>query len=437
MRTLAIGDVGVVDDMIHIGDEAMTEELVVQLRQRRVDAVTLLSSAPDETAARYGVDAVRPVGFAPGPLGGRDGQVERLERVLAAAGGSRTAQPHADPALAVVDAVREADAVVGAGGGNMASRWSLHVFERAALGAVARVVGRPLVVTGQTVGPDLVADDERLVSGLLRDARLFGVRESASHALMRRIADDTAPDLGRKVVQNVDDASFLGVDAAPPATGGAPARGDDGGRRDDAAPAGPGSLLIGADAFPYCAVSLSTHVGDADRRQVVTALARLLDRVADETGLEIAFLAHWASLHEGDERGDSVLHRRVIDAMTTSRVRIEPTTDSVAAARFARGASLHLTSRYHPAVFAVAGGVPTVGISVDDYTRIKLTGALGAFGQTSVASVESLVLGSAARLALATWDEAPQVRARWESRVGSVRAASAGWWDRVAEELGA
>ncbi|NII49757.1 polysaccharide pyruvyl transferase family protein [Frigoribacterium endophyticum] len=427
MRTLAIGDVGVVDDMIHIGDEAMTEELVVQLRQRRVDAVTLLSSAPDETAARYDVDAVRPIGFAPGPLGGRDGQVERLERVLAAAGGSRTALPHDDPALAVIEAVREADAVAVAGGGNMASRWSLHVFERAALGAVARVVGRPLVVTGQTIGPDLVADDERLVSGLLRDARLFGVRESASHTLMRRVADDTAPDLARKVVQNVDDASFLGADAAPPVVTGL----------DAGASAGPGSLLVGAGSFPYCAVSLSTHVGDADRRQVVTALARLLDRVADETGLEIAFLAHWASLNEGEERGDAVLHRRVIDAMTTSTVRIEPTTDSVAAARFARGASLHLTSRYHPAVFAVAGGVPTVGISVDEYTRVKLTGALGAFGQTSVASVEALVLGSAARLALATWDDAAQVRARWESRVESVRTASAGWWDRVAEELGA
>ena len=426
MRTLVIGDVGVVDDMIHIGDEAMTEELVTQLRQRRVDAVTVVSSAPDETAARYGVDAVRPIGFAPAGLAalgtvasGREGQVERQQRVVEAAEGSRTSLLRDDPARALIEAVRESDAVVVAGGGNMASRWALHVFERSTIGRVAAVVGRPLVVTGQTIGPDLVADDERLVSGLLRDARLFGVREGASLSLMRRVADDTQPGLARRVAQNVDDATFLGAEDAPPAV-----------------PA-PRSTLVAADDAAYCAVSLSTHVGDADRGQVVTALARLLDSVADETGLEIAFLAHWASVHEGDERGDSVLHRRVIDAMTASRVRIEPTTDSVAAARFARGAALHLTSRYHPAVFAVAGGVPTVGMSVDGYTRVKLTGALGAFGQTSVVPVESVVLGGAVRAVRSAWLDAGTTRATGEARVGSVRAASVGWWDRVAEELGA
>jgi hypothetical protein len=146
-----------------------------------------------------------------------------------------------------------------------------------------------------------------------------------------------------KTVGTVDDASFLGFDAAPPAGGAVGASGAAGARGAAGAPA------------PYLAVSLSAHVGDADRAAFATAVARLLDRVAGEAGLEVVFLAHWASLDPTEERGDSLLHRAVLDQLTVP-ARVEPTTDSPAAARFARGAALHLTSRYHPAVFAVAGG---------------------------------------------------------------------------------
>ena len=64
--------------------------------------------------------------------------------------------------------------------------------------------------------------------------------------------------------------------------------------------------------------------------------------------------------------------------------------DTRTSAALARGASLVVTSRYHPAVFAVSGGVPTIGIAVDDYTTVKLTGALGNVGQTSVLSADAL-----------------------------------------------
>src|ERR671912_382735 len=109
MRVVALGDVGVVDDMMHIGDEAM---------------------------------------FA-----------------------------------AAVGAVAAADGVLIAGGGNLASTWPLHVYERAALAGIAARLSRPLVVSGQTLGPDLRGRDRDLVRGLLHSAALVGVRESASHAL--------------------------------------------------------------------------------------------------------------------------------------------------------------------------------------------------------------------------------------------------------------
>ncbi|MDY0945302.1 polysaccharide pyruvyl transferase family protein [Frigoribacterium sp. CFBP9039] len=407
MRIVTIGDVGVVDDMIHIGDEAMFDEFAAQLRARGA-SITGVSSTPAETASRYGIEAVPALDFSPATTGGREGQLERRRRVLAAADGDRSALPASDTAWQAIEAIRASDAFAVAGGGNMASLWPMHVFERSTLAELARRAGKPYVVTGQTIGPVLDGDDRALVAELLSGAELVGLRERASFELVRTLG---VPE--SRLTATIDDASFVGVatDAAAPAAGTAAA----------------------APAAPYCAVSLSAHVGAADRTLFAEAVARLLDRVVDETGLEVVFLAHWASLR-ADERGDSLLHRAVIDRMMRP-ARVEPTTDTPAAARFAREAALHLTSRYHPAVFAVAAGVPTVGIAVDDYTTVKLTGALANFGQSSVVSAEQVLAGSADRIVLDAWGARDAVRTAWEARVDSARTASAAWWDRVAAAL--
>ena len=412
MRIVTIGDVGVVDDMIHIGDEAMFDEFTAQLRARGA-SITGVSSTPAETASRYGIEAVPALDFSPASTGGREGQLERRRRVLAAADGDRSALPASDTAWQAIEAIRASDAFAVAGGGNMASLWPMHVFERSTLAELARRAGKPYVVTGQTIGPVLDGDDRALVAERLSGAELVGLRERASFELVRTLG---VPE--SRLTATIDDASFVGVatDAAAPA-------------------AGTGTTAAtAAPATPYCAVSLSAHVGAADRTLFAEAVARLLDRVVDETGLEVVFLAHWASLRADDERGDSLLYRAVIDRMTRP-ARVEPTTDTPAAARFAREAALHLTSRYHPAVFAVAAGVPTVGIAVDDYTTVKLTGALANFGQSSVVSAEQVLAGSADRIVLDAWGARDAVRTAWEARVDSARTASAAWWDRVAAAL--
>lgn len=457
MRILLLGDVGVLGDMVHIGDEAMFEQFVAQLRLRGVTSITGMSSNPEETAARYGIDAVPNVGFAPGVVGGRAEQEARMQRVLAAAAGmvgegavagaagaatgaasaAAAAGPGADDALAgpavatapaesgrpagldaddparrVIDAVRSADGVAVSGGGNMASIWPMHIFERATLAGLAAIFGKPFVVSGQTIGPELRGADRDLVAALLGSAALVGLREKASLALVQDLGVT-----GPGVEGTIDDASFLGFDAA----------------------SAPDNALADATADParpYCAVTLAAHVGDLDRDDFAAGMASLLDRVAESTGLEIVFFAHFASLRGADdERGDSLAHRRVIDRMTTPS-RIEPTTDSLAAARFARGASLAVTSRYHPAIFAVSAGVPTVGIAVDDYTTVKLTGALGNFGQSGVVTAADVLSGGAAIRVLDTYAEAEAVRAAWSARVAPTRATSDAWWDRVARTLG-
>ena len=62
MRVVALGDVGVIDDMMHIGDEAMFQAAHDELTARGASLVAV-SSVPDETAARYGMEAVRRIRF--------------------------------------------------------------------------------------------------------------------------------------------------------------------------------------------------------------------------------------------------------------------------------------------------------------------------------------------------------------------------------------
>jgi polysaccharide pyruvyl transferase WcaK-like protein len=399
LRLVVIGDVGVLDGMVHIGDEAMFEALVLELRSRGFDDITGVSANPVETAARYGIEAVAGIGFG-GPIAqDRAAQSERMTRVLRVAAGDTAALDPGDSAFAVIDSIRSADGVAISGGGNMASNWPLHIFERATIGAIAALYGIPLVVSGQTIGPPLSETDAALVATLLGSAKLVGLREGGSFDLVGRLGVD--PGL---LTATVDDASFLPAVASP-------------------------------SDRPYCAVTLSSHVGDADRDVFYDAVALLLDQVAATTGLEIVFFAHFASLDPTEVRGDSVVHAAV-GARMTAPFRVIPTTDARHAAGIAKNAALVVSSRYHPAVFAVSAGVPTIGITVDEYTSVKLTGALGNFAQHSVISAAEVIAGGGQSLVSTVWSGRDDVRGRGLEAAARARAASVTWWDRVAAALG-
>lgn len=368
MHLVMIGDIGPVDDMIHIGDEAMFDEAVRQLRNRGVDRITAISSNPRDTAERYGVAAVLPLG--------RGGSFEELDELIA-----------------------DADGVLVTGGGNISSIWPTHIVERAGLARMAAAHARPMTFTGQTIGPVLTGPDRAVVGGMLGSAALVGTRESASAALVAQLgvtADRTQ--------QNVDDASFL-LDG-----------------REDATP-------VSAD--PYALVTIARHVGDVDSERALDAYAQLLDAVVERTGLTVVFHAHFASLLDGPSRGDSVVHDAIAERLRTTQVRVAPTSDVPTSARLARDAALVVTSRYHPAVFAGPAGVPTIGIPVDGYTGIKLRGALAAFGQGGILPIDALLAGAGGELVHSVWSEREQTRERGLRRADDARPGSANWWNLV------
>ena len=87
MKALLIGDVGGVDGY-HAGDEAMLDVAVDQLRNRGSTAITVVSGDPDDTSARYGVDAVARVGFAGRDVYSDESRDRQLAAVLAIADGT-------------------------------------------------------------------------------------------------------------------------------------------------------------------------------------------------------------------------------------------------------------------------------------------------------------------------------------------------------------
>jgi polysaccharide pyruvyl transferase WcaK-like protein len=402
VRIVAIGDVGVIDGMIHIGDEAMFEAFVTAMRARGLDSVVAVSANPLETADRYSVDgfraeAIRGIGFAPSAAG-RAAQEDRLDRVLRTAAGEPGLLSEDDSAHAVIDAVRASDGVAVTGGGNLASTWPSHIFERLAIAGIADALGTPVVVSGQTLGPQLTDDDSALVARLLALARLVSVRESASLAVAERLGVPVD-----RLRLGADDASFLFDEALP--------------------------------TLPYCAVTLANHVGDADRDAVIASLADLLDEVVETTDLDIVFLAHFGSLDDSRMRGDSVVHQRVMAQMISQRVLVIVPPDASAAARIARSASLVVTSRYHPAVFAVPAGVATIGIPVDDYTTVKLTGALQNFDQDGILPVTGLLAGDGPAMLARVWAAREATATAGRAIADTQRSSTAAWWDRVAAEL--
>lgn len=402
MRVVAIGDVGVIDEMIHIGDEAMFEAFVDAMRARGLESVVAISASPSETTERYRADgfrveAIRGIGFAPS-AGGRAAQEDRLDRVLRTAAGEIGLLPDDDCAHAVIDAIRSSDGVVVTGGGNLASTWPSHIFERLGIAAIADALGIPFVVSGQTLGPQLTDDDAALVARLLGLAALVSVRESASLAVAESLGVPSD-----RLRLGADDASFLFDKTLP--------------------------------VLPYCAVTLANHVGDSDRDAVIAAAADLLDEIVEITDLDIVFLAHFGSLDDSRVRGDSVVHQRVMAQMISQRVLAVVPPDAPAAARIARSASLVVTSRYHPAVFAVPAGVATIGIPVDDYTTVKLTGALRNFGQDGILPVADLLAGGGPELLARVWAARDATGAAGRAIAGAQHAATAAWWDRVAAVL--
>jgi polysaccharide pyruvyl transferase WcaK-like protein len=404
VKVLFIGDVGSISEF-HVGDEAMLEAALYEVGVRTALDAVVVSSDPEETARRYAVASIPRV---PVPEATSE-YLKRLELILATAKGSVGLLASDDTAWGLIDAVAGSNGVVIAGGGNLSSTFRVQLHERHLVAMLAKVFSKPLVVTGQTLGPVLDADGGELLAEIGQAASIFGCRESASTDIARALGVDE-----QHLAHTVDDASFLGTQD-------------------------PADSLGSAELIPtgYAIATFSDYPGTASSELWAQACAALVDQVIDETGLDVVLVPHVGDLTQTAERGDVAFHGHVKSlCRSQTNVRLAALMSPRQVIEVTTYASLVVSSRYHQVVFGLAAGVPSIGVAVDEYTHHKLSGALANFGlqQFALPSV-AVVSGHAETVVREVWRNRDDIRAHLTG-VGQIhRRNSSTWWECVAQVL--
>jgi colanic acid/amylovoran biosynthesis protein len=383
----------------HVGDEAMLQVAIEQLRLRGVADIVVVAGAPDEVANRYAVQAVARFGFAE-IRSSRNRCEERLDRIIAAARGRASALDASDTAWTIIEAFAESDGALIAGGGNLTSAFRDHVYERAAFAAVADATGVPLVISGQGIGPELDARDGQLVARLLGSARLVGVRGASSERLTQELGVDPA-----RLWRQLDDAILL-------------------------APAEVDLSALGVGSAPFIAMSFPDYSGELDPGVYLDELSAFVAEVMETTSAAVVLLPHEGELGAaaGAQAGDS----RLLDAITAVGAILLPVLPADQVAAVTSRAALSISARYHSIVFANAAGVPAIGIWLDRYTRTKLQDALDNVGASALALPAAAIgTGLASDLVADVWARRDQLESALTATARLERTRAAKWWDEV------
>ena len=380
-RVLVIGDIG--QHTYHVGDEAMTIASAQALSEGGA-AVTLMTRDVGHSARYIGEpfaqDAGTPYEYLPFLLfpwapAERELTLAALECIVA--------QLHADrerpsvtelvtlpPVQALpevlhpleqtvermvefADSIAAMDAVVISGGGNLNSRYGWLLYERAAAVCAAEHAGVPVYVTGQSLGPVLNLHDAQVLERMLRTARSVTVRERSSLAWCRERGIDAR--------LSVDDATdYL---AASPARTLHYAEGVSAGQALDELP----------ERYVCVTVNECTE-------QQAQQIACLLDSMWREHGYAPVFLSHFGD-PQNPESGDIQVHQRIAERLSPSTpATLLPILHADQSVTVHRAAAFTLTSRYHPAVFSAAAGIPVLALVPDAFTQMRAGGALSLYG---------------------------------------------------------
>ena len=385
-RVLVIGDIG--QHTYHVGDEAMTIASAAALSEGGA-AVTLMTrdvghsaryigAAVNHEAAQHEAGApyeYLPFFLFPWAPAERELTLAALECVLTQLHADRerpsTSELVALPQVQALpevlhplaqtvermvefaDAIAAMDAVVVSGGGNLNSRYGWLLYERAAAVRAAEHAGVPVYVTGQSLGPVLSPEDAQVLERMLRTARSVTVREHSSLAWCRERGIDAR--------LSVDDAT-------------------------DYMPASPARTLHYAegvsagqalDELPERYVCVTVNECTEQQAQQI---ACLLDSMWREHGYAPVFLSHYGDPQD-PTNGDIQAHQRIAEQLSPSTpATLLPILHADQSVTVHRGAAFTLTSRYHPAVFSAAAGIPVLALVPDAFTQMRVGGALRQYG---------------------------------------------------------
>ena len=378
-RVLVIGDIG--QHTYHVGDEAMTIASAQALSEGGA-AVTLMTRDVGHSARYIGAavnheaaqhEAGAPYEYLPFLLfpwapAERELTLAAFECVLTELHADRerpsvtelsvlpqvqALEQTVERMVEFADAIATMDAVVVSGGGNLNSRYGWLLYERAAAVRAAEHAGVPVYVTGQSLGPVLNPEDAQVLERMLRTARSVTVREHSSLAWCRERGIDAR--------LSVDDAT-------------------------DYLPASPARTLHYAegvsagqalDELPERYVCVTVNECTEQQAQQI---ACLLDSMWREHGYAPVFLSHYGDPQD-PTNGDIQAHQRIAEQLSPSTpATLLPILHADQSVTVHRGAAFTLTSRYHPAVFSAAAGIPVLALVPDAFTQMRVGGALRQYG---------------------------------------------------------
>lgn len=379
-RWLVVGDIGGAAQF-HVGDEAMFAANL-QLLQRLCPQAqrVAVSRDPAFTAATYGIAAVPRLGFADCA---NEAEREALLAQLCAPSHAHWTQRRP----AAMEALRDAhDGLLISGGGNLRSIWPAFLYERLALARQAQRLGAPVVILGQTLGPELTDRHRAMLAELLAMATWVGMREQRSYQLALALGVDAS-----RLSLQLDDAHGLGQQPS----------------RESYLP-----MPFAMDQ-PWMALSFHPLCDPNGSDPLLDSLAQQLEQVAQLTGCAPVFIPHArADGAHCAPWSDADMGRAVAARMRHTPVVLLPVMLPEQVAWLTAQAHLVVSSRYHPLVFGLAAAKPCLGIWSDHYTRTKMQGALAHHGSAHAAcGVQEVREGRLSRRIAALW----QGRQAWQA----------------------
>ena len=339
LHAVVMGDIGW-PHLYHVGDEAMTETAIDQLRQRGVDRITLIAADPATATRLHSVPAVPRFHFK--LRWPRDWQDSHLEKVLAPLDGYERGTSAPD---SVFDAVNDADFVVIAGGGNLTSSYVHQMYERLALVRVARHFGRPVFVTSQTLDSAYRPRDVPVITEIIDGSELFGLRERTSLTVAQSLTSR------RDVLRGIGDDGLLTPRAVRPHAG----------------------IVSLPERYIVASFERPMWVPHDDLDSYYRVVARALDAAGVRLDCTVLLIPHAGSFDPEHPKDDIESHRVI--ASHSDRLRALPLMRASEVLDLMAHAMCSVSTRYHPLVFGAQLEMPVIGLAHTAYTWHRMRGA--------------------------------------------------------------
>jgi polysaccharide pyruvyl transferase WcaK-like protein len=251
----------------------------------------------------------------------------------------------------LLNELNDSDVLFLSGGGYLTGMTLTRLWDNMLLIRLAHALGVPTILSGQTIGVFKSPINRILAHWGLKKAELIYLRDPVDSA-----KDLAALNLsGDWIKSTFDDALFF----------------------KSASTIKIAELLdeSGLDVQkPYMAVNVHYWGQSPEASRVIMAnMARVLDRIQTDTGLQIVFVPMVPS--------DEAAIEEVRTSMGVAGKMPDHSYQPDLAVGLIQNASLCITMKHHPIIFAMAAAVPTVSMTFDDYYHHKNYGAMKMFNQ--------------------------------------------------------